>query len=102
MKGLLKTENYKFSGKSLETAEEDFGWGPDDIINCLKKLNGRHYVDDPVHNHYFKTDPHHTDRKITKMDIYKAREIMEGFSIYTHFCIDPSDDFLDISSFHKL
>jgi hypothetical protein len=101
VKELLKSGHYVIKLNALESADDDFNWGPAEIKKCLLKLNSRHYVDDRAKNHYYKTEPH-TRFPNTKMDYYKAKKIMEGFDIYTHFYIRSSDDTLVISSFKEL
>ena len=101
VKGLLRSGHYRINQNALISAEDDFNWGPADIMKCLLKLNNRHYVDDNKKNHYYKTEPH-TQFPNTNMDYYKAEKIMEGFNIYTHFYIHPSDGTLVISSFKEL
>lgn len=101
VKGLLRSGHYRINGNALISAEDDFNWGPAEIMKCLLKLNNRHYVDDKKKNHYYKTESH-TQFPNTKMDYYKAEKIMEGFNIYTHFYISPSGDTLVISSFKEL
>jgi len=101
VKELLKSGHYKINGSALDSAENDFNWGSAEIKKCLLKLNSRHYVADKRKNHYYKTECH-TQFPNTKMGYYKAEKIMEGFDIYTHFYIHPSNDILVISSFKEL
>lgn len=91
VKELLKADYYKINNNAELTAYDDFNWGPTEIVKCLLRLK---------ESHYYKTEQHNRFPN-TIMDYYKAEEIMEGFSIYTHFYIRPSDRILVISSFKE-
>lgn len=91
-------DNALININAQEDARNDFNWGTQDIRKCLKKLNHKYYSDDPEKNHFYKTEDHNFKPDI-KVDIYKAKRIMEGFSIYTHFYIENGS--LIISSFKE-
>jgi hypothetical protein len=44
VKELLKSGHYRINGNALISAENDFNWGPAEIIKCLLKLKSRHCV----------------------------------------------------------
>lgn len=101
VKTLLKGNNYQINTNASDDALDDFNWGPQQIVQCLLKLNSRHYIKNPQKNHFYKTEDHRRYPH-TKMDYYKAQNIMEGFDVYTHFYISPSTGKLVISSFKEL
>ncbi len=101
VKALVKAGKIRINSNAVESAWNDFSWGIDEIKKCILKLNNKYHTDDRGKNHYYKTDPHNRIPH-TMMDFYKAREIMEGQSIYTHFYIDQRNGFLIISSFKNL
>lgn len=102
VKRLAREKRIRFEGVSAQTALNDFGWGPEEIIACLQKLNCRFFILDPERNHFHKSEPHRDRLKTDQlsMDYYKAKQIMDGYSIYTHFYIENSE--LRISSFKRL
>jgi hypothetical protein len=102
VKRLAKAQVVRFEGQSLDCANRDFGWGVNDILKCIGKLNGRLHNLDTERNHYYKTTPVYgrPDGMHLEMDYYKAKNVMQGFSVYTHFCIE--DGTLVISSFKRL
>lgn len=101
VKELLKNGHYYINPDAQQDAKDDFNWGPMDIKKCLLKLNARYFLIDREKNHFFKSAPHRHFPG-TMMDYYKAKKIMQGFSVYTHFYIHPSDGTLTISSFKEL
>lgn len=86
---------------AINEARYDFNWGPSDIKRCLLKLNDREHRTNPDKNHYYKTEKHRHFPH-TMMDYYKARRVMEGESIYTHYYIKRGDTEVVVSSFHEL
>jgi hypothetical protein len=65
------------------------------------KLNDKDYSADKENNHFYKKEAH---RHIpnTMMDYYKAKNIMDGESVYIHLYIQNSNGKVVISSFHEL
>lgn len=64
------------------------------------KLNDKHHVDDPIKNHFYKTELHRKER--VYIDVYKAVDIMEGNDVYTYLYIDQYFDRLVVYSFQEL
>lgn len=101
VKEMPRYGHYVLNPDAQNDARSDFGWGPLDVKKCLLKLNDRYHDDDPAKNHFYKTEPHYHFPN-TMMDYYKAQNIMQGFDVYTHIYIHPSDGMLTISSFKEL
>ncbi len=78
---------------ALETALYHFGWERAEIEMCLLRLKPKHFR---------KTKEHKSFKTKVMMDYYKAKNIMEGNDVYTHFYIHPRTGFLTISSFKEL
>lgn len=96
-----RRDQFKFEGAALSTAKIDFGWGVDKIRKCILKLNGNPWKLNPARNHYWKSVPLLGNR-YPGMCLYhfRAEDIMEGFSVYTHIFL--ADDDLGVSSFKQL
>lgn len=97
----IRYGHFEIKPNALDDAWDIFRWGPDDIKRCLLKLNDRDFAIDNNKNHFYKTEAH---RRIphTMMDYYKAKNIMNGESIYTHLYVQNCDGKVIISSFHEL
>jgi len=97
----IRYGHFEINSNALDDAWDIFRWRPDKIKQCLLKLNDRDYAIAPNKNHFFKKEAH---RHIphTMMDYYKAKNIMEGESVYIHFYVRNSDGKVVISSFHEL
>lgn len=100
VKELIRNNNFFINTNAQENAWNDFGWRADDIKKCLLKLNSKYYSRNREKNHFHKTEVHSRISGVM-MDYYKAKNIMENFSVYTHFYINPSG-ILIISSFKEL
>jgi hypothetical protein len=101
VKQLIRLDQIHINPNALATALNDFGWGPAEIKKCLLKLNSRPHRIDRDKNHFHKSEPHwHIPN--TVMDYYKAKKIMQGSDIYTHFYIHPQSGKLVVSSFKEL
>jgi hypothetical protein len=98
---LIKQDKVRINQNAIRTALDDFGWQIDDIKRCLLKLNNRYHFSDTDKNHFYKTEEHRYIPN-TKMDYYKAKNIMEKMSVYTHLYIHPESGELIISSFKEL
>lgn len=95
-------ENHVFINQNaIADAWDDFGWQSDDIKKCLLKLNDKYYSHNREKNHFHKTDPHNQSPN-TMIDYYKAKNIMENNSVYTHFYINAHSGMLIINSFKEL
>jgi len=101
VKALLKISHFQINSNAIQTAKDDFEWGPNEIVKCLLKLNDRDYASDRAKNHFHKTTAHSTIPN-TKMDYYKMRNAPDGFKVYTHFYIRNFDGKLIITSFKDL
>ena len=101
VKKLLRKGQFKIQPNATASALDDFGWRSRDIVKCLLKLNDRDHRIDREKNHFYKSEPHwHIPN--TMMDYYKAKNIMDGFDIYTHFYMRNGNVFLIVSSFKEL
>jgi uncharacterized protein YxjI len=101
VKALIKADNILFGRDAFRYALVEFGWHVDEMKKCLLKLNDRYHFDDPQKNHFYKTANHFSFPN-TMMDYYKAKNILQGFDIYTHFYIHPEDGRLIVDSFKDL
>ena len=101
VKTLIKENKIYVNPDVTKDAYDDFGWRIKEIKRCLLKLNDRYHLDNRRENHFHKTEPHHKFPN-TMVDSYKAVNIMEGSSVYTHFYIHPNFGNLIISSFKEL
>lgn len=101
VKQLLKEGRFLIRDNAIQSALDDFGWDADGIVRCLRMLNDRPYRADRNRNHFYKTEQH-TRIPNTKMDYYRAKGIMDGINLYTHFYIHPETGYLIISSFKEL
>jgi hypothetical protein len=97
----IRDGHFEINRNALDDARSIFGWGSGQIKICLLKLNDRDYTADKYNNHFYKKE---ADRHIphTMMDYYKAKNILDGESIYTHFYVRSSDGKVIVSSFHEL
>lgn len=101
IKALLREKKFRINGNALESALDDFGWGPTEIVKCLMRLNDKFHKDNPEKHHFHKKEPHRYVPN-TMMDYYKIRNGFEDNSIYTHLYIHPDNGKLIINSFHVL
>lgn len=101
VKALLRVNHFQINTNAIQSARDDFEWGPDEIVKCLLRLNDRDYANDMANNHFHKTVPHRTI-PYTNMDYYKMRNAPDGFKVYTHFYIRNFDGKLIITSFKDL
>jgi len=92
VKNCIATGDVQINGNALQSAYDDFNWELEDIKKCLLKLTP---------NHFHKTEPY-CGFPNTMMDYYKARNIMDGESIYTHFYFRDGETTLIVSSFKEL
>src|SRR6266567_725821 len=86
IKEKIRDGHLEIKPNALDDAWDIFGWGPNEIRKCLLKLNDRDYTADKNNNHFYKTEAH---RRLphTMMDYYKAENIMDNESIFTHIYI---------------
>jgi hypothetical protein len=85
----------------LEDAEYDFGWDAEKIKKCILKLNDWPHAEDKDKNHFDKATPHRRFPD-TMVFSYRARDIMDGYSVYTHLYIHPDTGMVVINSFKEL
>lgn len=76
----------------LQDAWDDFGWDAEDIKNCLLRLKEKHCYNTAEHRNF----------PGTMIDFYRARNIMNGEDVYTHFYIIKGETKLIVNSFHEL
>jgi hypothetical protein len=86
--------------EASEDALYDFGWGIEEMKQCILKLNDRPYYEDRNKNHFVKTGPHKFIPN-TKVDSYRAKKILQENDIFTHFYIHPNTGNLVINSFKE-
>ena len=101
VKELIRNKHVVFNPNALSDAWDDFGWRPEKIRKCLLKLNDKYHKLNRKQNHFHKTEQH-DQISAAMVDYYKAVNIMEGASIYTHFYIQPKSGMLIVSSFKEL
>jgi hypothetical protein len=101
VKAKIRSGEVFLRGNAIIAAKKDFNWGARDIERCLLKLNDRSHLADPDRNHFYKTEEH-SRFPHTNMDYYKARRVMEGESVYTHFYVKYDHSQVVVSSFHQL
>lgn len=102
VKKLLREPNsVSINPNAVSDAWDDFGWRPEEIKKCLLKLNDKDHSLNKEENHFYKTARHHKIRN-AMVDVYKAKNIMEGADVYTHIYIHPTSGMLIVNSFHKL
>jgi len=82
-------DTIKINGNALDSADEDFGWGPDEISNAIGALTGKHFVKSEDHRRY----------PSIKVDYYRARGL-KGENVYTHFY--TKGGVLIVSSFKQI
>ncbi len=101
IKAKIKNNEIQINSNAVQKALDDFNWDSNDVKKCLLKLNDRVHSDDPNKNHFYKAEKH-SKKPNTMMDYYKAKKIMKGEDVYTHFYIHPDSKKVVISSFKKL
>jgi Motility quorum-sensing regulator, toxin of MqsA len=99
VKKLIKENKINFNWKTIH-AFEDFGWKSEEIKKCLLKLNDRYHPDNPLKNHFYKSELHRIEK--VHIDVYRAVNIMEGNDVYIYLYIDQYFDRLIVYSFKKL
>lgn len=91
----LATEGFVEINKNARTtANNDFGWKREQIIQALKRLR----VSD-----FHKTEPKYDSQQRVMVDYYKALNIMDE-QVYTHFRIEKREnrEYLIICSFKRI
>lgn len=94
VKAQIRAGNFTLRPNAIQCADADFGWTPFDIQKCLLKLNHSHWVKSKRHTNY----PHEN----TMMDYYRAPNIMDHESVYTHIYIREGQTRVIVSSFKEL
>jgi hypothetical protein len=88
---------------SLQDAQNDFNWSGVEIKQALLKLNDKYYYDNKLKNHYYNTKPHESyPAENTYIDYYRAHNLLDGESVYTHFYIREHKTTVIINSFKEL
>jgi len=91
VKELISNGRFLITKSALDSARKDFGWGVDDIIEALMRLDLKHFHKRDVSQH---------NRWMT-LDFYKAKNL-KGEKVYTHFYIDDADNRLIVNSFKRI
>ncbi len=91
VKGLIAEGRVWITANALRRAQEDFNWGPRDIIDALLKLQSKHFSKPEA------------SRSIhcEVIDVYKVINL-KGENVYTHFYVDDKKRLLVVNSFHML
>lgn len=93
VRDLVSSGQYSIRTKARATAKKDFGWGTEEIVQAIKKLQVKHY---------HKTAPKY-DQPTVQVDYYKAHALLDE-NIYIHFRIEEchSGKMLVICSFKRI
>lgn len=103
VKASVRAGDVLFAGDSLHDANYFFNWGEEEIKKCVLKLNDRFHFVDPAKNHYYNTKQHRNyPTENTKYDYYRAKNIMDGESVYLHLFIREGTTTVIIDSFKQL
>jgi hypothetical protein len=87
----------------LQDAYDAFGWWDTEIKQCLLHLNDQYYYANPQKNHFYKSEPHNLyPAENTYIDFYRAHEIMQGESVYTHLYVRENTSKVTVNSFKEL
>lgn len=89
---LIERGSYRINGNAVEGALNDFGWGETEILDCIMRLDD---------GHRYKSEPHRVMRGCIQ-DFYRAPDIMDGESVYTHFYVTSDLQTLVVNSFKEL
>lgn len=92
VKKLVREGKCEFTRNAINRARKDFGWGPEEIKNCILSLTG---------SHFDKPDSADWDQYLV-FDIYKARKVYQNKDVYLHFYITDQGTLLIINSCHRL
>lgn len=88
----IKSGKVDINYNALRDALYDFGWAEKDIKKCILRLR-------PIQ--CYKSKPHDSCPE-AMFDFYRAKNIMEGNDVYTHFYVHPKTKRLVINSFKEL
>lgn len=91
VKTLVRNGKWRVNSNALRSAENDFGWGVEDIRNAILALRP---------THFYKTEPSKCKPAIM-VDYYKAYNLKKE-NIYTHFYIDNEEVWVVINSFKRI
>lgn len=94
VKAQIRAGNFTLRSNAIQDASNDFAWTPLDIQKCLLKLQNSHWVKTERHRNY--------PAENTLMDYYRAPNIMDGESIFTHIYIRDGKTNVIVSSFKRL
>ncbi len=91
VKALVRKGKWRVNSNALRSADNDFGWGVEDIKDAILALRTSHYT---------KTEPSNVKPAIM-VDYYKAYNLKKE-NIYTHFYIDNDEVWVIINSFKRI
>lgn len=99
----INNNDFRIQQDALEDAHNDFNWTGVEIKKAILKLNDRYYFDDKQKNHYYNTKPNEIyPEENTFIDYYRAHNLLDGESVYTHFYIREHQTTVIINSFKEL
>lgn len=91
VKQLIAKGKVRIQQNALESALNDFEWGPDEILKAMCELEPEHFHKQDVM----------TKNRMIVIDVYHAPRLREE-AVYTHFYINDEKDILVINSFKQL
>ena len=99
----INSNDFRIQQDALEDAHNDFNWTGVEIKKAILKLNDRYYFDNKLKNHYYNTKPHEIyPAENTFIDYYRAHNLLDAESVYTHFYIREHQTTVIINSFKEL
>lgn len=103
VKARVRADDVRFEGNALMDAYFHFGWGEVEIKKCLLRLNDRFYFSNPDKNHYYNSKQHRRyPVEQTQYDYYRAKNLMDGESVYLHLFIREGTTTVIVDSFKPL
>ena len=100
VKEKIRKGEFQIHRIAILSAYTDFGFTPQDIIDCVLKLNDRYYPRNENKNHFYKKDQN-IKVQSCMMDVYKAKKIKDGNDVYIHLYVN-NQSFVIINSFKQL
>jgi len=99
----VNADDVRIQPNAVQEAYDDFEWGRAEIKKCLLKLNDRYYYLDRLKNHFYKHEPHAVfPQEDTHIDFYRAHEILDKESVFTHLYVREKHTTVVVNSFKEL